>query len=30
VMKGGRKPPLLQDKINYEVMGADEWHHVPS
>jgi uncharacterized protein len=30
VMKGGRKPALLQDKINYEVMGANEWHHVPS
>jgi len=30
VMKGGRKPVLLQDKINFEVMGANEWHHAPS
>ena len=30
VMKGGQKPPLLKDKINYEVMGANEWRHAPS
>lgn len=30
VLKGGAKPALLQDKINYEVMGADAWMHVPS
>jgi uncharacterized protein len=30
VMRGGPKPALLKDKINFEVMGANEWHHVPS
>lgn len=30
VLKGGPKPALLQDRINYEVMGADEWRHVPN
>jgi putative CocE/NonD family hydrolase len=30
VMRGGKKPDLLQDKINYEVMGANEWKHAPS
>jgi putative CocE/NonD family hydrolase len=30
VMRGGKKPELLQDKINYEVMGANEWRHAPS
>ena len=30
VLKGGRKPALLTDKINYEVMGANVWQHAPS
>jgi len=30
VLKGGPKPTLLKDKINYEVMGANEWKHAPS
>jgi uncharacterized protein len=30
VMRGGAQPALLADKINYEVMGANEWRHAPS
>jgi putative CocE/NonD family hydrolase len=30
VFKGGPKPELLKDKVNYEVMGANEWKHAPS
>jgi putative CocE/NonD family hydrolase len=30
VMMGAPRPALLQDKVNYEVMGANEWRHVPS
>ena len=30
VFNGGPKPPLLKDKVNYEVMGANEWKHAPS
>ncbi len=30
VLKGAKKPQLLQDKINYEVMGANVWRHAPS
>ncbi|HTK82453.1 MAG TPA: CocE/NonD family hydrolase [Bacteroidota bacterium] len=30
VMRGGKKPALLKDKINYEVMGTNEWRHAPS
>ena len=29
VMRGGEKPRLLKDKINYEVMGANTWNHAP-
>jgi predicted acyl esterase len=29
-LKGGRKPGILQDTVNYEVMGANRWEHVPS
>jgi putative CocE/NonD family hydrolase len=29
-IKGAAKPALLADKVNFEVMGADEWRHVPS
>lgn len=30
VFKGGPKPTLLKDKVNYQVMGANTWRHVPS
>jgi putative CocE/NonD family hydrolase len=30
VLKGGAAPPLLKDRINYEVMGENEWRHAPS
>lgn len=30
ILKGGKKPELLKDKINFEVMGANIWRHVPS
>jgi uncharacterized protein len=30
VMRGGKKPDILQDKINFEVMGANLWRHAPS
>ena len=30
VLKGGTKPSLLKDRVNYEVMGTNEWRHAPS
>jgi putative CocE/NonD family hydrolase len=30
VFKGGKKPELLRDRINFQVMGANEWKHAPS
>jgi putative CocE/NonD family hydrolase len=30
VMRGAPKPQMLQDRINYEVMGANVWRHAPS
>ena len=30
ILKGGKKPEILKDKVNFEVMGANEWRHVPS
>jgi putative CocE/NonD family hydrolase len=30
IFRGGKKPELLKDKINYQVMGANEWKHAPS
>jgi putative CocE/NonD family hydrolase len=30
VLRNGPKPTLLQDRVNYEVMGANEWRHAPS
>lgn len=30
VFRGGPKPALLKDKVNYEVMGANQWKHAPS
>ena len=30
VFKHGPKPVLLQDRVNYQVMGANEWKHAPT
>jgi len=30
ILKDGKKPDILKDKVNYEVMGANEWKHVSS
>ena len=30
VMKGGPKPAILADRINYQVMGTNGWRHAPS
>jgi putative CocE/NonD family hydrolase len=30
VFKGSAAPPLLQDQVNYEVMGANLWRHASS
>lgn len=30
VLRGGSRPAMLKDRINYEVMGANEWRHVSS
>jgi putative CocE/NonD family hydrolase len=30
VFKGAKKPALLQDRVNYQVMGADRWRHAPA
>jgi putative CocE/NonD family hydrolase len=30
VLKDSTRPALLQDKVNYEVMGANEWRHASS
>ena len=30
VLKGGAKPAILKDKVNYEVMAANVWRHAPS
>ncbi|TAJ56151.1 MAG: CocE/NonD family hydrolase [Chitinophagaceae bacterium] len=30
ILKNGQKPALLKDKVNYQVMGSNEWKHVPS
>lgn len=30
VLKGAKKPEILKDKVNYQVMGANEWRHAPS
>lgn len=29
VLKGKPKPELLKDKVNYQVMGTNEWRHAP-
>lgn len=30
IMRGGKKPAMLQDRINFEVMGANVWRHAPT
>ena len=30
VFRRGKKPAILQDKVNFEVMGANAWRHVAS
>ncbi|NIG55726.1 CocE/NonD family hydrolase [Chitinophaga sp. Cy-1792] len=30
ILKGAPKPAILKDKINFEVMGANSWRHVPA
>ncbi len=30
IFKGAEKPALLQDRVNFEVMGSNEWQHAPS
>ncbi|KAF2508831.1 CocE/NonD family hydrolase [Flavobacterium foetidum] len=30
ILKNGPKPEILKDKINYEVMGANEWKSAPT
>jgi uncharacterized protein len=30
ILKDGKKPELLKDKVNYQVMGQNVWRHAPS
>jgi putative CocE/NonD family hydrolase len=30
ILRGGAKPALLEDRVNYEVAGANTWRHAPS
>jgi putative CocE/NonD family hydrolase len=30
IFKHRKKPPILKDRVNYEVMGANLWRHSPS
>jgi uncharacterized protein len=30
VLRNGKKPEILKDRVNYEVMGANEWRHASS
>jgi hypothetical protein len=30
ILKGGPKPAILKNKINYQVMGTNQWKHTPS
>ncbi|MCI0607404.1 CocE/NonD family hydrolase [bacterium] len=30
ILRNGAKLPILADKMNYELMGANEWRHAPS
>lgn len=29
-LKDGKRPELLKDKVNFQVMGKNKWHHVAS
>jgi putative CocE/NonD family hydrolase len=30
ILKGGSRPRMLEDRINYQVVGANRWKHAPS
>jgi uncharacterized protein len=30
ILKGKPRPAILKDKVNFQVMGANEWRHVPA
>jgi hypothetical protein len=30
ILKNGPRPAILKDKINYQVMGTNQWRSVPS
>ncbi|HJU07326.1 MAG TPA: CocE/NonD family hydrolase [Rhodanobacteraceae bacterium] len=30
ILKGGKRPKMLSERVNYWVMGADEWRHADS
>lgn len=30
VLKGGERPELIRDRVNYQVMGANRWEYAPS
>jgi putative CocE/NonD family hydrolase len=30
IFKGAAKPDLLKDRVNYQVMGGNEWKHAPT
>jgi hypothetical protein len=30
VLRGASRPAMLKDRINYQVMGANEWRHAPA
>ena len=30
ILKEGKRPDILKDKVNFEVMGKNEWKHVPT
>ncbi|REC50232.1 CocE/NonD family hydrolase [Chryseobacterium pennipullorum] len=30
ILKGGKKPDILKDKINFQVMNTNTWKHVPT
>ena len=30
ILRGGARPAILQDRVNYQVMGTNTWEHAPS
>ena len=30
ILKGGKKPSILRDKVNFQMMGTNRWMHKPS